>query len=108
MAVRKRPRRVEYEKKQKARAKKPRDWKQEYVTQKARGEHDGRMERQRGRRAFDKKDTGSVNRKSPKRAGLDLSHKKAISKGGTNKDGITLESPSKNRARNYKKKGKKA
>lgn len=81
-----------------------RDYKQEYKTQKDRGEHDDRMERQRARRAVDKKDTGSVNKKSPRRKGKDVSHNKALSKGGTNKDGYKLESPSKNRARNYKKK----
>lgn len=57
-----------------------------------------RMERQRARRAMDKK---GVNRK-----GKDVSHKKALSKGGTNKDGVTIESSSKNRARNYQKKKK--
>ena len=36
----------------------------------------------------------------------DVSHKKALSKGGSNKDGVTVESRSKNRARNYKKKKK--
>jgi len=87
--------------------KKKRDYKQEYNTQKSRGEHAGRMERQRARRKFDSDDTGSVHRKSPKRAGLDLSHKKAIHKGGKNSDGVRLEKPSTNRARNghSKKKG---
>jgi hypothetical protein len=62
--------------------------------------HEARMERQRARRAFDKKNGKSA------RAGKDISHNKALSKGGTNKDGYRLESKSKNRARNYKKKGK--
>jgi len=44
------------------------------------------------------------NGKADKREGKDVSHKKALSKGGTNKDGVTVESRSKNRARNYKKK----
>jgi hypothetical protein len=86
---------------------KKRNYKEEYKGQKRRGEHKGRMERQRARRAIDKKDTGSVNRKSPRREGMDVSHKKAICKGGKNKDGYRLEKPSKNRARNYKKKCKK-
>ena len=34
------------------------------------------------------------------RTGKDVSHNKMISKGGKNKDGYKLESPSKNRARN--------
>lgn len=73
-----------------------RPYKREYQLQKARGEHENRMERQRARRALDKK---GVNRK-----GKDISHNKALSKGGSNKDGYRLESPSKNRSRNYKKK----
>lgn len=75
---------------------KKRPYKKEYQQQKARGEHENRMERQRARRALDKK---GVNRK-----GKDVSHKKALSKGGSNKDGVKLESPSKNRSRNYKRK----
>lgn len=74
---------------------KPRPYKREYKLQKARGEHADRMERQRARRALDKKGVD--------RTGKDVSHNKALSKGGTNKDGYRLESPSKNRARNYKK-----
>ena len=84
-----------------------RDYKQEYKTQKKRGEHCNRMERQRARREFDKADTGSVNKKSPKRAGKDISHNKSLHKGGTNKDGYTLECPSKNRSRNGHKPKKK-
>lgn len=74
----------------------PRPYKHEYELQKKRGEHEDRMERQRARRAVDKK---GINR-----SGKDVSHKVALSKGGTNADGYTLEAPSKNRARNYKKK----
>ena len=76
--------------------KKPRPYKKEYEKQKERGEHPDRMERQCARRAYDKK---GINRK-----GKDVSHKKALSKGGSNKDGTKLESPKKNRSRNYKKK----
>lgn len=76
--------------------KSPRPYKHEYQMQKKRGEHEDRMERQRARREYDKK---GVNRK-----GKDVSHVVALSKGGSNKDGVRLESPSKNRARNYKKK----
>lgn len=72
---------------------KPRPYKKEYEQQKARGEHKNRMERQRARRDFDKK-YGKENRE-----GKDISHKKALSKGGDNSDGYRLESPSKNRAR---------
>ena len=83
---------------------KPRDYKKEYKTQKVRGEHENRMERQKARRAFDKKHTGLVTKKAAERKGMDISHNKALSKGGSNKDGYRLESPSKNRARNYRKK----
>jgi|TARA_R110000744_G_scaffold209230_3_gene328117 hypothetical protein len=72
-----------------------RPYKKEYAKQVERGEHEDRMERQRARRALDKK---KVSRK-----GKDVSHNKMLSKGGTNKDGYRLESPSKNRSRNGKK-----
>ena len=58
-------------------------------------EFEARMERQRARRAMDKK---GVSRK-----GKDVSHVKALAKGGKNSDGYYLESPSKNRARNGEK-----
>jgi len=82
---------------------KTRDYKQEYKTQKARGEHGDRMERQRARREIDKADTGTVTKKSPRRKGKDVSHRKMLSKGGSNADGFFLEAPSKNRARNGQK-----
>jgi hypothetical protein len=69
---------------------KPRPYKKEYQQQKERGEHDNRMERQRARRKLDKKGVD--------RAGKDVAHVKALSKGGSNADGVRLESPSKNRA----------
>ena len=80
---------------------KPRPYKKQYQQQKARGEHENRMERQRARRAVDKRDTGTVTKKSPRRKGKDISHNKPLSKGGKNSDGYKLESPSKNRSRNY-------
>ena len=69
---------------------KPRPHKHEYQLQLARGEHEKRMERQRARREMDKK---GIDRK-----GKDVAHVKALSKGGTNKDGVRLESPHKNRS----------
>jgi len=67
-------------------------------------EFEARMERQRARRAVDKKGVDkNKNGKADKREGKDISHKKALSKGGSNKNGYTIESSSKNRARNYKK-----
>ena len=79
--------------------KSPRPYKREYELQKKRGEHEDRMERQRARRKYDKK---GISRK-----GKDVSHNKMLSKGGSNKDGTRLESPSKNRARNGQKKKQK-
>lgn len=67
-----------------------RNYQQEYKTQLARGEHDNRMERQRARRKLDKK---GVDRK-----GKDVAHVVALSKGGSNQDGVRLQSPSKNRS----------
>lgn len=69
---------------------KPRPYKKEYAQQQAREELPDRMERQRARRALDAK---GVNRD-----GKDVAHKKALSKGGTNKDGYVLQPPSKNRS----------
>lgn len=67
-----------------------RDYRQEYKTQVARDEHPDRMERQKARRKMDAK---GVNR-----AGKDIAHVKALSKGGSNGDGVRLQSPSKNRS----------
>jgi hypothetical protein len=69
---------------------KPRPYKKEYEQQKDRGELPNRMERQRARR---KLDAEGVSRK-----GKDVAHVKALSKGGSNKDGVKLEAPSKNRS----------
>lgn len=67
-----------------------RDYKQDYKLQKARGEHENRMERQRARRKLDAQGVD--------RTGKDVAHVKALSKGGSNATGIRLESPSKNRS----------
>ena len=57
------------------------------------------MERQRARRKIDKtgKDANG-NGKADKREGKDVSHRKALSKGGKNKDGVTIQSKAKNRS----------
>jgi len=70
--------------------KKPRPYKKEYEQQQERGELPNRMERQRARRKLDAKGVD--------RAGKDVAHVKALSKGGSNKNGVRLESPSKNRS----------
>jgi hypothetical protein len=69
---------------------KPRPYKHEYKKQVARDEHEDRMERQRARRSYDKK---GIDRK-----GKDVAHVRALSKGGTNRDGTRLQAPSKNRS----------
>lgn len=78
---------------------KPRPYKHEYQMQKKREEHPDRMERQRARRKVDK--TGADkngNGKADRREGKDIAHKKALSKGGANKDGYTIQSVRKNRS----------
>ena len=69
---------------------KNRNWKQEYKTQVERGEDNDQLERQRARRKLDAKGVA--------RKGKDVAHVKALSKGGTNADGLKLEAPSKNRS----------
>jgi hypothetical protein len=78
---------------------KPRPYKKEYKQQKERGEHSDRMERHRARRKLDKtgKDANK-NGKADKREGKDIAHKKPLSKGGSNKDGVKVQSRKKNRA----------
>ena len=78
---------------------KPRPYRKEYEQQKARGEHDNRMERQRGRRKIDKDGADhNGNGKADKREGKDVAHVKARDKGGTNKDGLRIESVARNRS----------
>jgi hypothetical protein len=80
---------------------KPRPYAKEYQQEKSRGEHERRMERQRARRAVDKKlPDGNGNGKADAREGKDVAHRKALDKGGSNKDGIRIIAPAKNRARN--------
>jgi hypothetical protein len=69
---------------------KARPYKKEYKQQVERGEHANRMERQRARRKLDAKGVD--------RTGKDVAHVKALSKGGSNADGVRLEAPSKNRS----------
>jgi hypothetical protein len=69
--------------------------------------HKARMERQRARRKMDRtgKDANKDGR-ADKREGKDVSHKKALSRGGSNRDGVRVESKSSNRSRNLKRKKK--
>ena len=61
----------------------------------------------KGSRKIDKngKDANG-NGKADKREGKDVSHRKALSKGGKNKHGVTIQSKSKNRSFKRNSKGK--
>lgn len=79
--------------------KSPRPYKHEYQMQRKRDEHADRMERQRARRTVDK--TGAdrnSNGKADRREGKDIAHRKPLSKGGTNKNGYTIQPARKNRS----------
>jgi len=91
--------------KERERAAKKRNYKQEYRTQVARNEHEDRMERQKARRGVDqsaRNNGGDDNNNgvADKREGKDIAHNKPLRKGGTNKDGFTIASRSKNRSNN--------
>ena len=78
---------------------KKRPHKKEYQQQLTRNEHEKRMERQKARRAMDKKSRdANGNGVADKRENKDISHNKALSKGGSNKDGVTIQTKSKNRS----------
>lgn len=78
---------------------KPRPYKKEYQQQKSRGEHERRMERQRARRALDKKlPDRDKDGKADAREGKDVAHRKALDKGGSNGDGTYITTAKKNRS----------
>lgn len=78
---------------------KPRPYKKEYQQQLDRGEAERRKERRRARAEFDKKHPDrDKDGTADKREGKDLAHVKALSKGGTNSDGVKLETTSGNRS----------
>lgn len=78
---------------------KPRPYKKEYKQQVARGEADERLERQRARESIDKKHADrDKDGRADVREGKDVAHIKALSKGGSNKNGVKLQSPSANRS----------
>jgi hypothetical protein len=57
------------------------------------------MERQRGRRSIDKTGSdGNGNGKADRREGKDVSHVRALDKGGSNKNGLRIQSAAKNRS----------
>ncbi len=70
-----------------------RDYTQEYMTAKSRGENSGNAQRKRARYAAEK--SGLVR----KGDGKDIDHKRAISKGGSNaKSNLRVASPHDNRS----------
>lgn len=78
---------------------KPRPYKKEYQQEKARGEHERRMERQRARRALDKKlPDRDKDGKADAREGKDVAHRKALDKGGNNGHGTYITTAKKNRS----------
>lgn len=79
--------------------KSPRPYKREWELEKKRNEKKARAARARLRRKVDREGVDANNNgKADKREGKDLAHKKALSKGGSNKDGYTVKSKSKNRS----------
>lgn len=81
--------------------KSPRPYKHEYQMQLARGEEERRKERRRARETIDKKhkdDPRDKDHTAEIREGKDVAHKKALDKGGSNKDGVTIQAPSRNRS----------
>ena len=78
---------------------KPRPYKKEYEQQLARGEGKSRLERQRAREKIDNKSTDAdADGRADIREGKDVAHRVALSKGGSNKNGVRLEAPSANRS----------
>jgi len=64
-----------------------------------------RMERQEARRKVDREGADKNNNgKADKLEGKDVSHNVALSRGGSNADGVTIENSSTNRARKPRKK----
>lgn len=78
---------------------KPRPYKKEYQQQLARGEGQSRLERQRAREGIDNKSADTNNDgRADIREGKDVAHRVALSKGGSNKNGVRIEAPSTNRS----------
>ena len=69
---------------------KARPYKKEYQQQLDRNELPTRRKREQARDLYDKE---GIDRK-----GKDIDHKRPLSKGGSNADGVRLEAPSKNRS----------
>jgi hypothetical protein len=78
---------------------KSRPYKKEYKQQVARGEADARLARARARYSIDKEGVDkNRNGKADVREGKDVAHKVALSKGGTNEQGLRIENAKDNRS----------
>jgi hypothetical protein len=78
---------------------KPRPYKKEYQQQLTRGESQSRLERQRAREGIDNKSAdANGDGRADIREGKDVAHRVALSKGGSNKNGVRIEAPSTNRS----------
>ena len=79
--------------------KSPRPYKREWELEQKRNEKKSRAARARLRRKVDREGVDANNNgKADKREGKDLAHNKALSKGGSNKDGYKVSSKAKNRS----------
>lgn len=81
--------------------KSPRPYKHEYQMQLARHEEERRKERRAARKIIDTKykdDPKDADRTAEIREGKDVAHIKALDKGGSNKQGLRIESAAKNRS----------
>jgi hypothetical protein len=79
--------------------KSPRPYKREWDLEQKRDEKKFRAARARLRRKVDATSPDkNGNGKADKREGKDIAHNKALSNGGKNSDGVTIQSKSKNRS----------
>lgn len=78
---------------------KPRPYKKEYQQQLARNEGAARRERERARDKFDRTHADrDGDGTADAREGKDLAHRVALSKGGTNADGVSVQTEKTNRS----------
>ena len=78
---------------------KPRPYKHEYQMQLKRNEGPRRAERRHARELIDKEfPDKNKNKEADIREGKDVAHKKALDKGGSNKDGLMIQTAKKNRS----------
>ena len=79
--------------------KSPRPYKHEWEMEQKRKEKKSRAARARARRKMDRESPDkNGNGKADKRESKDIAHKKALSKGGKNSDGVKVQTAAKNRS----------